>query len=252
MEMWVKMAIFILLLIALARPYLYDSSPNSHKRGRDLILAIDASGSMGERGFDKRDVYKKKFDTTLEITKDFINKRADDNIGVVLFGTFAYTLSPLTYDLQSLLSILLLTDVGIAGESTAIGEAIAQSMRSLKYGDAKSKVIILLSDGHHNAGSISPKEALKIAINKGIKVYTIGIGTAYDKGLLDTIARDSGAKSYSAISADELVEVYSDIEKLEPSPIRSENFLHRYMLFVYPLGLAFGVLFFWVMIRGRE
>jgi Ca-activated chloride channel family protein len=250
--MWIKIAIFILLVMALARPYLYDSSPNSHKRGRDLVLAIDASGSMGERGFDKRDVYKKKFDATLEITREFINKRADDNIGVVLFGTFAYTLSPLTYDLQSLLSILSLTDVGIAGESTAIGEAIAQSIRSLDYGDAKSKVIVLLTDGHHNAGSISPKDALKKAKDSGIKVYTIGIGSAYDKGLLENIAMDSGGESYSAISADELMKVYENIERLEPSPIRSENFLYRYMLFVYPLGLAFGVLFFWVMMRGRE
>ena len=252
LDLWLKIVIFLLLVIALARPYLYNSSINNHKRGRDLILAIDASGSMGERGFDKKDVYKKKFDITLELTEDFINQRADDNIGIVLFGTFAYTLSPLTYDLSSLLSLLLLTDIGIAGESTAIGDAIVQAIRSLSYGDAKNRVVILLSDGHHNAGTISPRDALAMANRVGIKIYTIGIGGSYDKALLDTIAKESGAISYSALSADELSRIYEDIQKLEPSDIRGENFLNRYMLFVYPLGLAFGILFFWVMSRGRE
>ncbi len=253
-ELWLKMSIFSLLVLALANPYFYSSSSNNHKKGRDLILAIDASGSMAERGFDKKKLFKRKFDTTLELSKDFIRQRGDDNIGAVIFGTFAYSASPLTYDLQSLQILLMLTDVGVAGESTAIGDALMQSIRSLGYGKAKSKVIILLSDGYHNAGTVSPKKALEKAKDLGIKVYTIGIGNSqnYDKSLLDTIAKQSNAKSYSASSADELKDIYKDIAKLEPSPIRSENFLNRSLLFMYPLGLAFGLLFFWVVAKERE
>lgn len=254
LELWLKIAIFLLLTLALADPFVYDSSSNNHKKGRDLILAIDASGSMAERGFDKKKLSQRKFDTTLELSKDFISKRGDDNIGAVIFGTFAYSASALTYDLQALQMLLMLTDVGVAGESTAIGDALMQSIRSLSYGKAKSKVIILLSDGYHNAGAISPKEALEKAKALGIKIYTIGIGSSqnYDKALLDTIAKQSNAKSYSASSADKLKDIYKEIAKLEPSPIRSENFLNRSLLFFYPLALAFGLLFFWVLIKERQ
>ena len=254
LELWLKIAIFLLLTLALADPFVYDSSSNNHKKGRDLILAIDASGSMAERGFDKKKLSQRKFDTTLELSKDFISKRGDDNIGAVIFGTFAYSASALTYDLQALQMLLMLTDVGVAGESTAIGDALMQSIRSLSYGKAKSKVIILLSDGYHNAGAISPKKALEKAKALGIKIYTIGIGSSqnYDKALLDTIAKQSNAKSYSASSADKLKDIYKEIAKLEPSPIRSENFLNRSLLFFYPLALAFGLLFFWVLIKERQ
>ena len=107
-------------------------------------------------------------------------------MGVVVFGTFAYTASPLTYDLESLSYLLEMTNVGLAGESTALGDAIMQSIRTLSYGQAKNKAIILLTDGYHNAGKSSPKEAVKKAKEAGIKIYTIGIGkkSDYDVSLL--------------------------------------------------------------------
>ena len=254
LDPWMKVALYSLMVIALAEPFLYDQKDNHNKRGRDLILAIDASGSMAQSGFDSKDRFKTKYDAVLEIAGDFIEKRHDDNMGAVLFGTFAYSASPLTYDLEALSQLLKMTNVGIAGESTAIGDAITQSIRTLSFGKAKNKAIILLTDGYHNAGKTSPREAVKEAKKQKVKIYTIGIGKErdYDSALLQTIAKESGGKHFGAVSAEELKRVYSEIDKLEPSPIRSENFLNRRLLAGYPLGLAFALLLFWVLWQRKE
>ena len=128
-----------------------------------------------------------------------------------------------------------------------------QSIRTLSYGEAKNKVIILLTDGYHNAGEISPKDAVKKAKAMGIKIYTIGIGekSDYDVSLLKTIAKESGAKSYAASSADALSKIYEEINTLEPSPIRSENYLNQNLLIFYPLILVFVLLLLWVLPTQR-
>jgi Ca-activated chloride channel family protein len=254
LDPWMKVVLYSLMVVALAEPFLYDQKDNHNKRGRDLILAIDASGSMAQSGFDSKDRFKTKYDAVLEIAGDFIEKRHDDNMGAVLFGTFAYSASPLTYDLEALSQLLKMTNVGIAGESTAIGDAITQSIRTLSFGKAKNKAIILLTDGYHNAGKTSPREAVKEAKKQKVKIYTIGIGKErdYDSALLQTIAKESGGKHFGAVSAEELKRVYSEIDKLEPSPIRSENFLNRRLLAGYPLGLAFALLLFWVLWQRKE
>ena len=252
-EPWLKMGLFTLMVFALSKPFVYDAVSDQHKKGRDLILAIDASGSMAQSGFHAKDRMKTKYEITTELTKDFIAKRFDDNMGVVLFGTFAYTASPLTYDLESLSYLLEMTNVGLAGESTAIGDAIMQSIRTLSYGEAKNKAIILLTDGYHNAGKHSPKEAVKKAKALGIKIYTIGIGkkSDYDVSLLETIAKESNAKSYAASSAKALSKVYEEINALEPSAIRSENYLNQKLLILYPLALVFVLLLLWVLWSRR-
>ncbi len=253
-EPWLKMFLFTLMVFALAKPFTYDSFATQHKKGRDLILAIDASGSMAQSGFDGKDRFKNKYETTLELSKAFIQQRFDDNMGVVVFGTFAYTASPLTYDLEALSHLLEMTTVGLAGDSTAIGDAIMQSIRTLSFGEAKNKAIVLLTDGYHNAGQTSPKSAVDKAKELGIKVYTIGIGkkSEYDVALLETIAKESGAKSYTASSTDELTKIYEDINILEPSPIRSENYLNQKILTIPPLGLVFMLLFIWIIYEKRE
>jgi len=247
------MALFTLMVLALAKPFVYDASSNQHKKGRDLVLAIDASGSMGQSGFHVKDRMKTKYAITTELSKDFIAKRYDDNMGVIVFGTFAYTASPLTYDLESLSYLLEMTNVGLAGESTALGDAIMQSIRTLSFGEAKNKAIILLTDGYHNAGKSSPKSAVKKAKELGIKVYTIGIGkkSNYDLLLLETIAKETGAKSYAATSNEELGKIYEEINALEPSAIRSENYLNQKLLILYPLGLVFIFLLLWVLYEKR-
>ena len=253
-EPWLKILLFSLMVFALAEPFVYDASGNDLKKGRDLVLAIDASGSMAQSGFDSTDRFKNKYDTTIALSKAFIQKRFDDNMGVVVFGTFAYTASPLTYDLESLNYLLDMTTVGIAGESTAIGDAIMQSIRTLSFGEAKHKAIILLTDGYHNAGRSSPKEAVTKAKEKGIKIYTIGIGkkSDFDAGMLETIAKESGGKSYAAASAEALAKVYAEINTLEPSPIRGEQYLNQKLLIFLPLGIVLVLLLLWVLYQRRR
>lgn len=240
LTLWLKIIIFTLMVVALADPYLYDPSSNNTKRGRDLALVLDASGSMAQSGFHTKDRFKNRFEVSIELAKAFVKKRLDDNIAVVVFGTFAYTASPLTYDLNGVSYLLDMSSVGVAGESTAIGDALMQAMHTFSFGEAESKVIVLLTDGHHNAGSTSPRKAVEQAKESGIKIYTIGIGqkSDYDAGLLETIAKETGAQSYAATNAEDLAKVYEEIEVLEPSSIRSENYLNRNALSFYPMALA--------------
>jgi len=248
------MAIYALLVLALASPFTYSSEASSQKKGRDLVLVLDTSGSMAERGFNKQEKMQTKYDISVALAKDFITKRYDDNVGLVVFGSFAFTASPLTYDLKALNEMFeLMSDVGIAGTSTAIGDALMQGIATLKSGKAKSKVLILLTDGVHNAGRASPREAVTLAQQIGVKIYTIGIGKKenYDVTILRDIAKDSGAKSFFCQNADELKTVYSEISKLEPSPIRSEQYLNKNELAIYPLLLAFLLLAF-IIFRAEE
>lgn len=247
--LWLKIMIFTLMVVALAEPYLYDPSSNSSKRGRDLALVLDASGSMAQSGFHTKDRFKNRYEASIDLAKDFVKKRLDDNIAVVVFGTFAYTASPLTYDLDGVSFLLDMSSVGIAGESTAIGDALMQALHTLSFGEAENKVIVLLTDGHHNAGSTSPRQAVAQAKQAGVKVYTIGIGEKdeYDAALLETIAGETGARSYSATHADALAKVYEEIEALEPSAIRSENYLKRNTLAFYPMALAALLLLGWIL-----
>jgi len=248
-EILLKIIIFSLMVFALSKPFLYDSKNYEKKKGRDLVLAIDASGSMAQSGFNEEDRFINRFDTNLKLASEFIKQRFDDNMGVVIFGSFAYTASPITYDLKSLSYLLSMTNVGIAGDSTAIGDAIMQSIKTLSYGDAKTKVIILLSDGKHNSGSTSPKQAVEIAKQKGIKIYTIGIGkeTDYDAQLLEKIADETDAKSFNATKSKKLKKIYKEINTLEPSPQRGENFLNKKLLYFYPLLIASFLLLLWTI-----
>ncbi len=253
-ELWLKMIIYSLMVIALAKPFIYDSIDTNLKKGRDLVLAIDASGSMAQSRFSTMQRFKNRYDINIELSKDFTKNRLDDNMGVVIFGTFAYTASPLSYDLESLSFLLDMTTVGVAGESTAIGDAIVQSLLTLSFGEAKSKVIILLTDGYHNAGRYSPKEAVEKAKEKGVKIYTIGIGkkSDYDVAMLSKIASQSGGVSYSASSSEELSKIYSQIDILEPSPIRAEKYINKKLLIAYPLFVIFLLLFLWVLYNRRS
>ncbi|MEA2028953.1 MAG: VWA domain-containing protein [Campylobacterota bacterium] len=238
-DRWIVIAIFILLVSTLATPYLTSSYDNHHKKGRDLVLAIDTSGSMAQSGFDSEDSFKSKYDIAVELTQSFIQKRHDDNLALVIFGSYAYIASPLTYDLNGLGEMLhLMSSVGIAGDSTAIGEALFQSIQALKNSTTKNRVIVLLSDGVHNAGSISPKDSVKLAQKEGIKIYTIGIGEGYDREMMRLIAKESNGKAFDAKNSKDLKAIFEQIDTLEPSPLRSEGGLNVEKLHIYPLLLA--------------
>jgi Ca-activated chloride channel family protein len=200
---------------------------------------------MRESGFSKEDSTKSKFEISQEIMDAFIDKRANDNIGVVVFGSFSFSASPVTYDLKGLKELLNMLEVEIAGKNTAIGDGIEQSITTLNFSNATNKIIILLTDGINNSGSISVKQAVKLAKSKNIKIYPIGIGDKkdFDISLLQTIASNTDGKSFTAKNADELEDVYNEINSLHKSKIRSEQYLNKKALFIYPLSLAIILLF---------
>ncbi len=237
-EWIVKILIFIFLCVSLASPIVVDKLSPNNRHGKDIVLAIDASGSMNSSGFDFEDEVSEgkrlsRFEITKIIASEFIQKRISDNVGVILYGDFAFIASPITYEKEIVTQMLGYLSQGMAGQNTAIGEGIAMGVRSFKYSKAKSKIIVLLSDGEHNSGSISPKEATKLAKDKGIKIYTIAMGNKgeADEALLETIAKDGDGKFFSATSAKELKKVYSEIDKLESSNIKSREYLFKRVFF---------------------
>jgi Ca-activated chloride channel family protein len=246
--LWI-VTIYTLLVLALASPFTYEAKELSTKKGRDLILTIDVSGSMAQKGFSREESEKSRYEVAKEIAKGFIKNRFNDNIGIVIFGSFSFSASPLTYDLKALLEMFdLMSDVGIAGNNTAIGDALFEAIKNLESGEAKSKVIVLLTDGKHNFGKKSPKEGVDEAKKRRIKIYTVGIGTDYDKKLLEKIAKETNAKSFFAKNSKELEEVFEEIEELEPSPIKSINYYNREDYF-YPLLVMASLLLLLLIIK---
>ncbi len=260
-EWIVKVLVFVLLVIALCSPVMIDRSHPFNREGRDIVLALDASGSMNASGFAKVDdlfedsklqtTRMSRFDITKKIASEFIVKRAGDNVGVVVYGDFAFIATPVTYEKDVVVEMLSYLTQGMAGQNTAIGEAVAMGVRALKHSKAKTKVIILLSDGEHNSGSISPKESVALAKSKNIKIYTIAIGddNEADSELLKSIAKDTQGKFFSATSAKELQSVYDAIDKLESSKIRSKEYVFKEYYYQIFLLLALALLAF-LIVRG--
>ena len=246
--------IFALLVTALASPISYDAKLSQERNGRDLAFVLDTSGSMGESGYSEDEDDKSKFDILKSLISSFITHRYDDNVAVVAFGSFAFCSVPLTYDMKAVSFLLDFLDVGIAGENTAIGEGLATALDALKKGHAKERVIILVTDGYQNSGSISVKAAVERAKKEHVKIYTIGVGKSgeYDAELLKRIATETGGRMFGAKDADELEAVYNELDRLEPSPIRSQNYLNKHMLFAYPLVLAVLLLLYLLYKRGAS
>ncbi|NPA81806.1 MAG: VWA domain-containing protein [Epsilonproteobacteria bacterium] len=231
--------VFFLLVLSLSAPFSYDFLRSDTKKGRDLVLALDVSGSMGmDMGG------KSKFEALLEVAREFLKKRFDDNIAVVAFGTFAYIASPITYDLKALAFLLDYLDVSVAGNNTAIGEAIERSLDAIEKSNAKNRVIVLITDGYHNSGSISPKDAVERAKKMKVKIYTIGIGEDADRSLLKKISSSTGAKSFFAKNKEDLKRIFRELDSLEKSPLKSGYFENKRELFFIPLVFAVVLLLF--------
>ncbi|WP_457744349.1 vWA domain-containing protein [Sulfurimonas sp.] len=238
--------IFALLVTALASPISYDAKLSQNRKGRDVVFVLDASGSMGEIGYSKEQQDASKFTLLKNVIDNFIRHRYDDNVGVVVFGTYAFASVPLTYDMKSVAFLLDFLTVGIAGENTAIGDGLENAVQLLHKGNAKSKVIILVTDGYQNSGIIAIKDAIVEAKKAAIKIYTIGIGkkSGFDANLLQKIATDTKAKMFIATDDKELKAVYKELDSLEPSKIRSKHYLNKHMLFTYPLSFAILLLLY--------
>ncbi len=228
------------ILTALASPVLIDKNDPMNRSGIDMVLSLDASGSMSASGFDRRS-RQSRFEITQKIAQDFVLGRPEDNIGVVLFGDFAFIASPVTYEKEIVSEMIGYLSYGMAGENTAIGEGIAMGVRALQYSKARSKVIVLLTDGEHNSGRISPKEATRLATQHGIRIYTIGIGVKgdFDSAMLKEIAKEGSGEYFAAYDKEELEDVYREIDSLERARIKSKAYLQKDYYYYYPLLAAF-------------
>jgi len=240
--------------MALASPIGYDAKFSQNRKGRDLLFVLDTSGSMGESGYSKDKIEASKFQILKNIISVFIQKRYDDNVGVIPFGSFAFVSVPLTYDMKAVSFLMDFLEVGIAGQNTAIGDGLEAATNILQTASAKSKVIILVSDGYQNSGRTSIKRAVERAKKLHVKIYTIGIGAKndFDASLLKHIAKDTQAKSFSAKNAQELQNVYKSLDTLEPSKIKSQHYLNKHIFFTYPLALAILLLLYLLSKRGQK
>src|SRR5579864_150781 len=242
---WLVYGGLALAVIALARPRTVMKGEEAHTRGIDIMIALDTSGSMRALDFNPKD----RMTVAKQATKNFISHRQFDRMGLVAFAGVAVLQCPLTLDYGALLEFLDQVDVGVTTtENTAIGTAIATAANHLKRSTAKSKVIILVTDGRNNSGEIDPLTAAKAAAGLGIKIYTIGVGvhgqsmipvdTAWGKQLvpiqedidepaLEDIARATGGRYYRAASTKEFDEIYKEIDSLEKTEIKGPT-IHEY------------------------
>ena len=245
-----KYLVIIFSIIALASPVKINDTLILKNNGINILLNLDASGSMKEQDLDN-DYSKNRFDVVKEIVKEFMDKRVADNIGIVLFGDSVLIASPLSFDKNAQKQIIDYLDVEMAGQKTALIDSLASSINILKDKKAKSNIIILLSDGEDNASKIPLDVVIKLLNKYNIKAYTIGIGN-FNKDILYTIAKESNAKAYTAMSKEDLTLIYEDINKLEKSQIDQNKIVLKDYLFFYPLFLAVLSLILLIYLRNKE
>lgn len=245
-----KYLIFIFSVIALASPVKINDTIFLKNDGINILLNLDASGSMAARDLD-HNYEKNRFDVLKEIVKDFISKRVNDNIGIILFGDSVLIASPLSFDKQSQKQIIDYFDVEMAGKQTALIDSLAASINILKNKKAKSNIIILLSDGEDNSSKIPLNVVLKLLKKYNIKAYTIGIGN-FNNANLEKIAKESNAKSYKAMSKEDLIFIYEDINRLEKSKVDQNKIVLKDYLFFYPLFFAILCLILLIYLKNKE
>jgi len=248
------------LIIALARPQLGLKETLVHHEGLDILLALDVSTSMLAEDFEKLGKRVNRVTMVKEVTSNFIAKRPNDRIGLVVFAERPYILSPLTWDHDWTLSRMHEVESGMVEDGTAIGSALATAVNRLRASSAKSKVVVLLTDGNNNAGAISPATAAAAAKALKITVYTIGAGSKgavpypqqdqwgrkiyqmvkidLDDELLKSVATTTGGKYFRATNSKSLQTIFQQIDRLEKSPITTPNYREYLELYPYFLIIA--------------
>ena len=259
--------LWLCLLLAAARPEWHDEAVELPVSGRDLVLAVDISGSMRVQDFSLNGRQVDRLTATKAVADGFIQRRTGDRIGLILFGTNAYVQTPLTFDRQTVRILLNESAIGLAGKSTAIGDTIGLAVKRLQQSALSSspnqkniepfdRVLILLTDGVNTAGTINPQQATDLAVKAGLKIYTIGIGadammvdsffgaqrinpsSELDEKGLTAIAEQTGGRYFRARDTDELDDIYSMIDDLEPVEREGKMFRPLHALFMWPLALA--------------
>ncbi|MGD7035027.1 vWA domain-containing protein [Methylotuvimicrobium buryatense] len=247
---------WILLVFAGMRPQWLGEPVEQTVSGRDLMLAVDLSGSMEEQDFIINKQQVDRLTATKWVAGDFIARRTGDRIGLILFGTQAYLQVPLTFDRKTVVTLLNESVISLAGEMTAIGDAIGLAVKRLRNQEDTSRVLILLTDGANTAGEVTPLKAAELAAQHDLKIYAIGIGADemivrsffgsrkvnpsmdLDEKTLTEIAEITGGRYFRARNTEELEQIYDILDRLEPVEKDKQYFRPRSELFHWPLSIS--------------
>jgi Ca-activated chloride channel family protein len=249
-QLALNLLVWGLLLVAAARPVLVEKPIERQQPVRDLMLAIDLSQSMETTDFtDAKGQKINRLTAVKDVVQGFIDKRKDDRLGLIVFGSGAYPQAPLTLDHASLSLLLDDTGIGMAGPNTAIGDAIGLSLKLLGQAHEQEKVLILLTDGNDTSSAITPDHAAEMAAAKGVVIHTIGIGDPSAEGEarvnlqgLQQIADTTGGKFFRAEDRTALDQVYSTLDTLTPHQVKTLSHQPKKDLFWWPLGAAIALL----------
>ena len=253
--------LWIALLTALARPHILGETVELPTSGRDLMLAIDLSGSMDIEDMQWQGRPVNRLFTVKKVLNDFISQRQGDRLGLVLFGSQAYLQSPLTFDWQTVQTLMNEAQIGLAGKKTAIGDAIGLTIKRLQSHPEQSRVVILLTDGANTAGEVEPLKAAELAMQSNVKIYTIGLGADFmevasffgsrkvnpsrdlDEATLQKMADMTGGHYFRARDSKELEQIYDMIDQLEPTEKDPEIFRPQMNVYFWPLSIALFISF---------
>lgn len=237
---------WVLAVLALAGPQRLEPPIERTESARDLLLAIDLSGSMATPDFlDPQGQRISRLDAVKGVVDDFVARRATDRIGLIVFGTNAFPQAPLTLDHAAVRQLLDELRVGMAGEQTAIGDAIGVAVKMTAQSQQRERVLILLTDGNDTAGRIPAEKAAEIAKATHIVIHTIGIGDPEAKGenrvdldALKRIAAATGGRSFRGENREQLADIYSLLDRMTPSKVKHSVYRPKVKLYYYPLGAA--------------
>lgn len=259
---WMRLllaAIWCLLVVATARPQWVGEPVALPAAGRDLMLAVDFSGSMETPDMVVQGEQVPRVTVVKHVVGEFVERRKGDRLGLVVFGTRAYLLAPLTFDRVTVNTLLKETRLGFAGEQTAIGDAIGLAIKRLRERPEGKRVLILLTDGANTAGEVAPRKAAELARQAGVKIYTIGVGAEsmevqggffssftrrinpsadLDEETLQYIADQTGGAYFRARNPEDLAQIYALLDELEPVEQDAEVFRPKSALYYWPLGAA--------------
>lgn len=247
---------WLLLVTAASRPQQIAPPEAMQRSGRALMLAVDVSGSMSIEDMPLGADTVSRFAAVKAIAGDFIARRQGDEVGLVLFGTNAFLMTPLTFDVATVAKQLDGSAIGIAGRETALGDAIVLASKHLSHLPTRERVLVLLTDGVNTAGNVAPLDAAKLAAAAGVRIYTIGIGSSggqtlsvfgmqipapdsdLDTNTLNAIAQVTGGQFFRASDADQLAAAYRSIDALEPLALGNALLRPREERYPWPLGAA--------------
>lgn len=265
--LWLATITWLLLVTASMRPLWLGDLIEIPVSGRELMLAVDLSASMQEEDFVLKGRNVDRLTATKFVAGDFLERRIGDRIGLILFGEHAYLQAPMTFDRETVRTLLFESAIGLAGKSTAIGDAIGLSVKRLRLRGETNRILILLTDGANTAGVVQPLEAAELAAQEGLKIYTIGVGADemmvrgffgtrrvnpsadLDEETLTKIAEVTGGRYFRARNTQELEQIYGILDELEPIEKDAKRFRPTKALYYWPLSIAFMIATLLLLLR---